>query len=194
MWPRVLLFIVFIFIIFWSIIPRMFGHNQEKKREDYDRLLTVRKSLHRSCWTELTCQGNLLPLDRVTDSRRESSREQGSTHKRKQDLSSMDSFIPSYRFTRTKEMKIAGIKISSQPCQPIIWWSALREVQISLPKSSVSTRWMSLVKGLETETAREWKWNREVGNLVLIYLVSLVSSSSGVHFPHAWSGLHLAFH
>ena len=57
MWPRVLLFIVFIFIIFWSIIPRMFGHNQEKKREDYDRLLTVRKSLHRSCWTEPTCQG-----------------------------------------------------------------------------------------------------------------------------------------
>ena len=106
------------------------------------KLVTVRKSLHRSCWTELTCQGNLLPLDRVTDSRRESSREQGSTHKRKQDLSSMDSFIPSYRFTRTKEMKIAGIKISSQPCQPIIWWSALREVQISLPKSSVSTRWI----------------------------------------------------
>ena len=26
------------------------------------RLVTVRKSLHRSCWTELTCQGILLPL------------------------------------------------------------------------------------------------------------------------------------
>ena len=25
------------------------------------RLVTVRKSLHRSCWTELTCQGILLP-------------------------------------------------------------------------------------------------------------------------------------
>ena len=27
-------------------------------------LVTVRKSLHRSCWTELTCQGILLPYDR----------------------------------------------------------------------------------------------------------------------------------
>ena len=25
------------------------------------RLVTVMKSLHRSCWTELTCQGILLP-------------------------------------------------------------------------------------------------------------------------------------
>ena len=28
--------------------------------------MTVKKSLHRSCWTELTCQGILLPLDRWT--------------------------------------------------------------------------------------------------------------------------------
>jgi len=27
----------------------------------YSRRLRIWKSLHRSCWTELTCQGNLLP-------------------------------------------------------------------------------------------------------------------------------------
>ena len=39
------------------------------------RLVTVMKSLHRSCWTELTCQGILLPQDQSFDSRREKKRQ-----------------------------------------------------------------------------------------------------------------------
>ena len=38
-----------------------FLYTKRKDKERETKLVTVRKSLHRSCWTELTCQGILLP-------------------------------------------------------------------------------------------------------------------------------------